>query len=225
MTVGIIGAMKVEVDSLVQQMHITESENISGNIFFHGTFNNNEIIIVESGIGKVNAAVCTQSLILRYAPEYVINIGVAGGLSKSLKFGDVVAASSVVQYDIDTSVFGDPIGLIPKINLVNIDCSDILNNLLLGIDSGIKLGVIATGDKFIKSIDEVEYVSRHFNAMAIDMESGSIGQVCRINNTGFAIIRSISDNACDSAGIEYETNLSDAAEKPIELVRKLLNLI
>ena len=129
-TIGIIGAMEVEVKELKEQMQITRQLTKAGMEFCEGILEGQDVVVVRSGVGKVNAAVCSQTMILKYSPDIMINVGVAGGLSEEFKIGDIAVADSVVEHDMDTSPIGDPVGLISGINLVNIPCDKKLADLM-----------------------------------------------------------------------------------------------
>jgi adenosylhomocysteine nucleosidase len=212
-------------------MENAETEEIGGIKYHKGNINKSKIIAAVCGVGKVNSAVCAQIMIMKYSPQYLINIGVAGGISPGIKIRDIVVADFVVQHDIDTTAFGAPLGLIPKIDMVKIPCSEKLNSLILAAanspdninnTNNIKKGIIASGDKFINSHKEIDFIAHNFNASAVDMESGSIGQVCYINNIEFTAIRSISDNADDDSHIVFDKNAEKSAQTVIDLLLKIL---
>ncbi|MCL2344201.1 MAG: 5'-methylthioadenosine/adenosylhomocysteine nucleosidase [Firmicutes bacterium] len=209
MRIAVIGAMEIEVQSLLQE--ITS-----------GKIGNAEVIAAFCGAGKVNAALCTQAMILKYAPNFVVNIGVAGGLDPALKAGELLLADSVVQYDLDTTAFGDPPGLIPKLGLIHIPCAADLNGRLLALEPELRTGCIASGDRFVTSAAEGARIYKKFGAAAVDMESGSIGHVCYVNQIPFTVLRAISDRADAAAPGDFDDNLNRAALKPIELLLKLL---
>ena len=130
---GIIGAMKIEVETIKALMENKKSEVISGVEYIAGTLHGKEIVIAVCGIGKVAAAMCAQTMILKYAPERIINTGVGGSLSEKLAIGDIAVAESLVQHDMDTSPLGDPIGHISGINIVNIPCDEkVVDTLVKG---------------------------------------------------------------------------------------------
>jgi len=225
MNIGIISAMSVEIDALIEKMENVKTEEISGIKYHEGNINKSKVIAVVCGIGKVNAAICTQILIMRYKPDYIVNMGIAGGISEKLGICSIVVAEHVVQHDIDTTPFGDPYGLIPKINIVQVPCSEKLNKLILaGADDSdyIKTGVIATGDKFIHGQEDIDFIKDNFKAVAVDMESGSIGHVCYINGVEYTAVRSISDNADEEALDTYEGNKQKSAQTAIDLLLKIL---
>lgn len=223
--IGIIGAMQIEIDNLLPKIKNKENITISEIKYTKGTINNKEVVIAKCGIGKVFAAMCTQTMILKFDPEIIINTGVAAGV-KDINIGDVVVADNVVQHDMDTSPIGDPKGLISGINLVNIPCSTNvvkkLNNVLDKLEIKHKTGTIATGDQFIADIKLVEKINDKFGAIAFDMESGAIGQVCFVNEVKYGIIRSISDNGSDNAGQDFAQFAKKAAKVSALVVQRFI---
>ena len=153
--IGIIGAMEEEVISLRRKMELKEVHQIAGMEFYEGTMKDVQVIVVRCGIGKVNAAVCTQILIDRFNPTYIINTGVAGGLHPEVNIGDVVISSDTVEHDMDTTAFGDPKGVIPRMDnsffeadnqLVEL-AKDAANEVLK--EHKVWVGRIASGDQFV----------------------------------------------------------------------------
>ena len=227
--IGIIGAMDVEVDGLKKNIDNAQTIKIAGIDFIKGTINNTEVVVAKSGVGKVYAAVCTQIMILKFNPDFILNTGVCGSLTKELKACNVVVGEKVLQYDMDTSPLCDPVGLISGINKIYFDCDDKLGNALLDIleSKGInhKKGIIATGDKFINDSALVKKLNTDFNAIAGDMESGSIGHVCYINDVPFGIVRSISDSGDENSDVDYAQTVEFAANVTVEVVLELCNRI
>lgn len=213
--IGIIAAMAPELKNLTEIMTDKKEETISSVNFISGKIHNKEVVCAVCGIGKVYAAITAQTMILKYNPQIIINTGVAGGLSSDLNIFDVAIAQAVVQHDMDTTAFGDPLGLISGLNQVEIKChKDIVTNLINATKESnlnYKAGIIATGDKFIEDINHKKFLNEHFKAIACEMEGGSIGQVCTVNNIPFGIIRSISDgNGSDHT--DYNTFMKQAAK-------------
>lgn len=206
--IGIIGAMQVEVKTLTAMLDNKTEEIISGIKFVKGELHGKEIVVACCGVGKVFAAIAAEAMILRFAPEIVINSGVGGAVSEKLKIADIVISDSVVQYDMDTTAFGDPRGMISGINIVNIPSSKKAAALFaecadsLGITYYI--GRIASGDKFVSSSEEKLAIGKDFNALACEMEGASIGHVCYVNNTDFVVLRSVSDSLTDESVMEFE---------------------
>ena len=223
--IGIIGAMEVEIEEIKENMTVTQTTTIAGMNFYKGVLENTEVILAQSGIGKVFAAACTQAMIMNFAPDLIINIGVCGGLSKELKTGDIILADKVVQYDMDTSAVGDPIGLISGINKIYFECDadtnsdieDILNNKNINY----KNGVVATGDKFINDSVLVKWLCDNFDAIGGDMESASIGHVCYINDVPFTILRSMSDSGDENSDNDYKASLDYAAKTTKDIIIEL----
>lgn len=227
MSIGIIGAMDEEVSILLQDIKLEKTISKAQMVFNFGEVYNHKVVIVKCGIGKVNAAICTQILIDDFGVDHVINIGVAGGIGADVVPGDVVIATSLIQHDMDVTAFGSRIGQIPRMDCFDFKCDEKLLNLAIDsakeIDNiNIHQGIIVSGDQFIDSIDKVEWFSEEFNAKACEMEGASIAQVCYLNNVPFVIIRSISDNACTGAHIDFDKFVPIAVENSSIIIKSLL---
>lgn len=221
MRIAIIGAMQVEIEVIKKSMSVIDSAMISQIDFVRGEWCGHEIIVAVSGVGKVNAALCTQAMIMQYRPDILINTGVAGGVGDNVELLDVVIADKVVQHDVDTTALGDPMGMVSGIKLIEIpcQCQAILKMLKLIDDERILFGTIASGDQFIADEQKNKNIGEQFHAKAIDMESGSIGQVCYVNQIPCCIIRTISDSG---NSIEYEEFVLKAAIKSVDILKKIL---
>ena len=201
--IGIIAAMNVEMESRCSYIQNPVTETISGITFVSGTLEGSEVVTAVCGIGKVFAAMCAQTMILRYKPDCIVNTGVAGTLTDKLKIGSIAVSSAVVQHDMDTSALGDPIGMISGINKVLLPADqDLCDQLsacatVLGIHT--QTGVIASGDQFISSSERKSAIVKTFGAIACEMEGASIGQVCYVNRVPFCVLRAISDSADGSS--------------------------
>ena len=227
MRIGIIGAMQMEMDNLKEAMTDTSAEVVSGVTFVKGTIGDKEVVAAVCGIGKVFAAICTEAMILNYQPDMIINIGVAGTLTKDLGVLDVALAANVCQHDMDTSPIGDPVGLLSGINRILLPADE---QMAAGIaevlaDMGIhyKKGTIASGDQFIARDEQRARIVHYFEAIAAEMEGASIGHVCFVNQVPFAILRSISDG--DGGAMDYQTFAEKAAVQSIEIVLEYLKRI
>lgn len=227
--IGIIGAMDIEVNNLKALLENKKTKTISGIEFVWGTINNREVVIAKCGIGKVFASICAQTMILKFKPEYIINTGVAGTLTKELSVGDVAISKSVVQHDMDTSPLGDPVGLISGINVINFEASEYLVTLAEQVikenNLNYKTGVIASGDQFIADKSQKCKITNNFNAIACEMEGAPIGHTAYINNVGFIVIRAISDSADDSSFMDYPAFLKMAAENSTKVTLSLISRI
>lgn len=220
MKIGIIGAMQMEVDELKEALSDTTNVEYSKVSFVCGKINEVEVVAAVCGVGKVFAAICAEAMILKFDVDMVINIGVAGSLTKDLGVLDVALADKVVQHDMDTSPIGDPVGLLSGINEIFLPTDDKMRALMQECleDKKIKylVGTIATGDQFIASDEKRVWIRNHFGAIAAEMEGGSIGHVCYINNVPFLILRSISDS--EGGAMDYQTFAEKAAVLSIDVV-------
>ena len=226
MKIGIIGAMAVEVESLKARIENKISEKVSGIEFVSGKLCGKDVVIAQCGIGKVFSAICAEAMIVRFGVDAVINTGVAGTLSEKIGILDLAISDSVVQHDMDTSPLGDPVGLLSGINIVKLPASERLWTAVsaaadkMGINY--QLGVIASGDQFICDAGKKDYIKSNFDAIACEMEGGSIGHVCYVNGVEFVVIRSISDNASGEANMEYPEMVKRAAAQSEALVIETL---
>ena len=225
--IGIIAAMNVEMESLRSHIENQVTEVISGVRFVRGMLEGKEVVTAVCGIGKVFAALCAQTMILHYAPDMIINTGVAGTLTDQLSIGSIAVSSAVVQHDMDTSPLGDPVGLIYGINKVELPADEDLCGRLsacagaLGIST--VTGVIASGDQFVASSERKAFITEHFGAVACEMEGAAIGQVCYVNEVPFCVLRAISDSADGSSHMDYPTFVKMAADQSVALMRRFLS--
>lgn len=230
MSIGIIGAMKIEVEQLKALMNNVTIERYSQIDFYIGELCGKEVIVAVSGVGKVNAAICTQTMILKYSPSMIINTGVAGGIGKGIEICDIVVANAVVQHDMDTTPVGDPVGLISGINLIEIPCAQNIADKLEAAAKKLQKpkvfrGIIATGDQFMNKAEDIKYIADTFGALASEMEGASIGQVCYINGIDFGVVRTISDGGDEASHLDYPKFLEIAVKGSIELMINFLNSI
>ncbi len=226
--IGIIGAMDVEVNSLCDRMTDKKTEVISGMTFTLGTLCGVSCVIVKCGIGKVAAGVMTEAMILRYAPSLIINTGVGGALAPDLSIGDIVIADRALQYDMDTSPIGDPVGLISGINKIFFDADkDAAERLVTAgekLGFAVKRGTVATGDKFVSGKSEKAKITGLFpDAAVCEMEGGAIAHAAYLNGTPFAIVRAVSDVADESSHMDYPTFAKMAAQRGAELLLTFLS--
>lgn len=220
MRIGVIGAMQIEVDNLKKSMQVEKKEEVSSVNFTIGKIGNVEVVAAVSGVGKVFAAICAETMILKYNVDMLINIGVAGSTTNKLKVFDVAVAQNVVQHDMDTSPLGDPVGLLSGINKIYIPTDENIRNVLIETlkEKGLnyEVGTIATGDQFIHTKEKKEWICDNFDAIAAEMEGGSIGHVCYVNNVPFVILRTISDS--EGGAMDYQTFATKAAQVAIDVV-------
>ena len=226
---GIIAAMKEEMQEIKKIMQEIEEIKIKELIFFKGKINNNIIILVEAGIGKVNAARVTQLMIDKFKIEKIINVGSAGSANNELKIGDIVIGKRLVQHDFDITAFGHPKGFITNIGQYVESDSELISKMeqtILKLSQNefkIKIGTIASGDIFCTEPKMKEKIRTKFNADAIEMEGAAIAQVCKLNEIPFIVIRSISDNPDGKNEITFDQFLEKASKRCAEIINKFLN--
>lgn len=207
--IGIIGAMEEEIVKIRTVMETTESSEMAGMIFYQGKLYNKELVLVNCGIGKVNAAVCTQILISVYKAELIINTGIAGGLTSDINIGDIVISSDAVQHDVDATGFGYSLGQIPRMDTFEFKADKYLAELAcqccqeVNPDISAYIGRIATGDIFVSDGKIKKRIRQEFNAYCVEMEGGAIAQTAYLNKVPFVIIRALSDKADASADTDY----------------------
>ncbi len=216
-TFGIIGAMAIEIEKLRQQMELVSEQRISGMNFLSGTINGNDVVVVQCGVGKVNAAICAQTLILHFGVTAIINVGIAGGL-RDVKIGDIVVSQRVWYHDYD------------QLMMMRVECFESDGHLAyLALEAGhniqdinVKPGGIVSGDQFISSASVKNDIIKRYDALCVEMEGAAIAHVAHLSNTPFVIIRSISDFADDSADITFEEFAEHAAYISSQLVFGML---
>ena len=228
MILGIIAAMSEELEPLLNDMELKAKKTIANITFNEGNVYGQDVVAVVCGIGKVNAAICTQILASIYKVDKIINIGVAGGVHKDIYPGDVVIADSLVEHDFDCSVFGDAVGQIPRMDTFDFKADSSLVekakeacNKLDHINSFV--GRIVSGDQFISSIEKVQYLEKEFSALSCEMEGASIAHVCYSNGIPFVIIRSISDNANNGAHMDFEKFTPIAVKNSTAILKEMLS--
>lgn len=226
--IGIIGAMEVEVLALKEKMSLTEVRSIASLEFYVGTLKDHSVVVVQGGIGKVNAAMCTQILIDCFHVDAIVNTGVAGALSADLEIGDIVISSDTLQHDVDASGFGYQVGEIPRLGFLSFPAdehlihlaekaTDVLNNKI-----SVYVKRIVSGDQFISDAKKKEWLLETFDGYCTEMEGAAIAQVAYINKVPFVIIRSISDKADDSAEMSFDTFVAMAAANSCRLIEHMM---
>ncbi|MBQ8828436.1 MAG: 5'-methylthioadenosine/adenosylhomocysteine nucleosidase [Clostridia bacterium] len=224
--IGIIGAMKIEIDGLKAVMTDKKSKTVSGVEFVSGKINGHDVVVAVCGIGKVFAAICAEAMILKYNVDLIINTGVGGSLNENLKIGDILVAEKVVQHDMDTSPLGDPRGLISGINVIYMPCDETAAAKLAAAaaEAGIacRRGTVATGDCFVNDSATKERIVSEFNADVCEMEGAAIGHVCYINKIPFVVVRAVSDDASGKSHMDYAEFASMAAANSIKVMEYFL---
>lgn len=228
MKIGIIGAMEVEVASLKSEIENAVVTTATGLEFCEGKIGNADVVIVKSGIGKVNAAICTQILIDKFGVDAILNTGVAGSLNNDINVGDVLLSTDVVHHDVDATVFGYALGEVPQMGVKSFTaCEKMRAHALKAIkNSGIEVGVfegrVASGDQFICTSEKKHFIKDNFNADCCEMEGAAIAHTASVNKVPFLIIRAISDKADETSEITYDVFEAKAAKDCAALVKEYL---
>ena len=216
--IGIIGAMESEVESIFANMTSKEKININNLSFYKGLLFNKDVVVVKCGIGKVNAALCTQLLILTFKVDKIINTGIAGATGKGLTIYDFVVSSQAVYHDFDTSFFGYKLGQVPGMEETFKADEDLQKLALQAFEKSelaknhkIQNGLIASGDQFISGGERKSFIINNFHPLCVEMEGCAIAHTCFANNIPFVIIRCMSDCADDSAVETYEESKASKA--------------
>ena len=228
MTIGIIGAMEEEVALLKDAMAVKETVEYASMTFCKGILCGKCVVVVKSGIGKVNASVCAQILIDKFHVEILINTGIAGSLDASIDIGDMVISTDLVEHDMDTSIFGDPVGQIPRMDTFSFPADAVLiekavtANAEANPDIKTFTGRIVSGDQFVSSPEVKEWLVSNFQAKCTEMEGAAIAHTAYLNKVSCVIIRAISDKADNSAEMDYPAFEKLAIEHSVKLVKTLL---
>jgi len=230
MKAGIIGAMEPEVAILKGKLQNCETTTHAGYTFYQGQLNGNDVVIVQSGIGKVPAALATAILIDKFQPDYVVNTGSAGGFEQSLKVGDIVISSEVRYHDVDVTAFGYEIGQLPANPAAYIPHPELVAAAKVGINSleniQTLVGLITTGDTFMTKDDDIAKARTNFPTMAaVEMEGAAIANTCHQFNTPFVVIRSMSDIAGKESPSSFEAYLETASVNSSQLVISMIDAL
>lgn len=221
--------MEEEVAFLREKIDVVSKKIVADQTFYIGHKNGNSIVVVKCGIGKVNAAICTQILIDLFAVDQIINIGVAGALHPDLKIGDIVISKDAVQHDMDASIFGDPIGNIPRMEVSYFPADETLIALAkqagenLSAKPHIMVGRVASGDQFISTTEGKKKIRSNVKGDCAEMEGAAIAHACYVNRIPFLIIRSISDQADDGATMDFAEFTKMAVKNTDELIDAMLS--
>lgn len=225
---GIIGAMDEEVAKLKEHMTDVAVTTKASMDFYHGKLNGKEVVIVRSGIGKVNAAICTQILVDDYKVSAVINTGIAGSLRSEINIGDIVLSTDALEHDMEATAFGYPVGQIPRMDTLAFEADKNLIALAekccAKVNPDIKtfVGRVVSGDQFIANKEKKEWLIENFGGYCTEMEGASIAHCAYLNHIPFLVIRAISDKADDSAQMDYPTFEALAIERSVKLMLEMV---
>lgn len=228
---GIIGAMEEETEQLYDMMADENIVVIAGMNFHKGKIKGKDVVVVRSGVGKVNAAICSQILVDHFHVDGIINTGIAGSLRNEINIGDIVLSTDAVQHDVDASAFGYKPGEIPQMSVSQFKADEKL--LEIGLECCRKVntdiqtfaGRIVTGDQFIGERAKKDWLKDTFDGYCTEMEGAAIAHVATLNQVPFLIVRAISDKADESVTVDYTAFEAAAIKHSIRLVTAILEVI
>lgn len=229
--IGIIGAMEEEILMIREKMTVSNVRSIAQIEYAKGTLGDREIILARSGIGKVNAAVCAQIMIDIFRVDIVINLGVAGAVSPELDICDVVISKEFIQHDMDATAFGYTRGEIPQMETSVFKADSHLVHIVekasevLDPKTVVRTGRILSGDRFISKVEEKENLYKVFKGDCTEMEGAAIAQVCHLNRVPFVAVRSISDKANNTADMDFNEFVKQAAINSSKILIRFLSMI
>lgn len=200
-------------------------------VFCKGKLCGKDVVVVRSGIGKVNAGICAQILVDRFQADMLINTGIAGSLDARIDIGDMVISTDALHHDMDATIFGDAIGQIPRMDTLAFPADEELvrkaakANEKANPDIRTFTGKVASGDQFISSREAKEKIVENFHPLCVEMEGAGIAQAAYLNKVSYVIIRAISDKADNSATMDYPTFERQAIAHSVRLMKELLTMI
>ena len=229
MTIGIIGAMDEEIALLLENMSDKKEQTIANTLFVQGKLSGKDVVLLKSGIGKVNAAMATTIMHEHYSPAYVINTGSAGGFSNDLEVGDIVISNEVVHNDVDVTAFNYEYGQVPGMPAMFTADKSLIEKATLAVNElavRSAVGIIATGDSFMADPERVEFVREKFPTMiAAEMEAAAVAQVCYQYDKPFVILRALSDIAGKDSSISFDSFLETAANNAAQIIMAMIRII
>ena len=229
--IGIIGAMDLEVAHLKSEMQISRIVDKAGMEFYTGTLKGVDVVIVRSGIGKVNAGLCAQILADVFQVTHIINTGVAGSLNAKLDIGDILISRDALYHDVDVRIFGYQLGEVPQMGCREFKADKAMIEAAVSSckevnpDIHVEVGRILSGDQFISDKAKKETLIADFQGDCTEMEGAAIAHSAYLNKIPFVIIRAISDKADDSAEMDYPTFEREAAKHSAKLVEHMITLL
>ena len=225
---GIIGAMDEEVAKLKEMIENLQIIYKSGMDFFSGKIEGTDVVVVKCGVGKVNAAMCTQTMIDVFDVTGIINTGIAGSLDADINIGDIVLASDTLEHDMDVAALGYEPGIIPDTSVSVFKTDDYLMDIAMqavkasAIDVTVFTGRVVSGDQFISSKEKKEWLVSTFGGRCAEMEGAAIGHVAVLNSVPYLVVRAISDKADDSAQMDYPAFAARAIDNSVRMMTEII---
>ena len=227
---GIIGAMTMEVETLVSAMANSASKEIAGSIFYEGTLDGLPAVVVQCGVGKVNAALCAQILCTAFSVTHLVNTGIAGSLCAELDIGDLVVSRDAMYQDFDCVHFGYPYGKVPGMDTVSFPAGETMMAYAFSAAEKVnpghtKIGRIASGDQFVADSEKKAFIIEKTQGLCTEMEGAAIAHTAYRNHIPFVILRSISDKADNSAQMDYPAFETLSAHRCAQVTREMVRLL
>ena len=227
--VGVIAAMQEELHILKESIKEATHHEYGQYEFIEGKINNQEVVIVQSGIGKVNASIATVLLIQEYGCELIINTGSGGGVGEELEIGDVVLSTTLSYYDADARVFGYKMGQIPQMPAEYLSSKEAISQMKKAAKkAGLSVveGEILTGDSFVSGGEKMKQIQEYFpQAQIVEMEGAAVAQVCADYQVPCLVVRAVSDTANNEAAQSFDDFIIEAGRKSGEMILYFLELI
>lgn len=229
--IGIIGAMDLEVEKLIEAMEQKEEITFGKRLFYKGKLEGTDVVLARCGVGKVNAALTVQMMVDKFGITDIINTGVAGSLNEKIDIGDIVLATNAVYHDMEAIAFGYERGQVPQMDVFEFPTSkeliDIAEEACKKVNPDVKVfkGRVASGDQFIADKETKNCIVKYFSPLCVEMEGAAMAHAAYVNNINCLIIRAISDKADDSAEMDYPTFEKKAAVHCAGMVREMMKHI
>ena len=227
---GIIGAMQVEVELLLAAMENKKEAAIAGSVFYEGTLEGLEVVVVQCGVGKVNAAICAQILCSSFGVTHLVNTGIAGSLCADLDIGDLVVSTDAMHHDMDCVNFGYAHGQIPGMKVLTFQADETMMGYAFAAAEAVnpghtRMGRIASGDQFVAVKELKDRIIANTRGLCTEMEGAAIAQTAYRNEIPFVILRAISDKADASAEMDYPTFERIAAHRCADVTKAMARML
>ncbi|HEO7535996.1 TPA: 5'-methylthioadenosine/adenosylhomocysteine nucleosidase [Streptococcus agalactiae] len=229
MKIGIIAAMEEELKLLVENLEDKSQETVLSNVYYSGRYGEHELVLVQSGVGKVMSAMSVAILVESFKVDAIINTGSAGAVATGLNVGDVVVADTLVYHDVDLTAFGYDYGQMSMQPLYFHSDKTFVSTfeaVLSKEEMTSKVGLIATGDSFIAGQERIDVIKGHFpQVLAVEMEGAAIAQAAQATGKPFVVVRAMSDTAAHDANITFDEFIIEAGKRSAQVLMAFLKAL
>ena len=229
MKIGIIAAMEEELKLLVENLEDKSQETVLSNVYYSGRYGEHELVLVQSGFGKVMSAMSVAILVESFKVDAIINTGSAGAVATGLNVGDVVVADTLVYHDVDLTAFGYDYGQMSMQPLYFHSDKTFVSTfeaVLSKEEMTSKIGLIATGDSFIAGQEKIDVIKGHFpQVLAVEMEGAAIAQAAQATGKPFVVVRAMSDTAAHDANITFDEFIIEAGKRSAQVLMAFLKAL